>query len=152
MTATHWTLAQTLQRRGVTTHALIKASGLAKGTVYDIVNGKSQGITLETVDKLLSGLEQLTGERLSVEAVLAREEPADPYAHLFVNAKPYDWEVARKLIPDWTPEELAADDLYWAELAAEKRAWRDSTDKRLQQLADIFGSDDRTDPQQDESA
>ncbi|WP_135230739.1 helix-turn-helix domain-containing protein [Deinococcus fonticola] len=48
MKATYWTLAQTLQRRGITTHALIKANGLSKGTVYDIVNGKSRGITLET--------------------------------------------------------------------------------------------------------
>ena len=69
---THWTLAQTLQSRGVSPPALAKVSGLSKNTVYDIVNGKSQGVTLETVDRLLSGLEKLTGQRMTLDAVLAR--------------------------------------------------------------------------------
>lgn len=149
MRATRWTLAQTLQRRGVSTLALIKASGLSKGTVYDIVNGRSQGITLETVDKLLGGLERLTGERLSVEAVLAREESADPYAHLFVNAKPFDWEEARQLIPDWTPEEIEADKRFWAEREAEKREIRAITEKRMRQLEEIFGDEQDTDDHHD---
>lgn len=149
MTATHWTLAQTLQRRGITTHALIKASGLSKGTVYDIVNGKSQGITLETVDKLLAGLEQLTGQRMALDAVLDRTEPEDPYAHLFVDAKPYDHEEARKHLVPWTAEELAEDEKYWAALAQEKKESREKPDKTMQELSEIFGE---TSGDMDESA
>ena len=136
MTATHWTLAQTLQRRGITTHALIKVSGLSKGTVYDIVNGKSQGVTLETVDKLLSGLEQLTGQRMTLDAVLDRSEPDDPYAHLFVHTEPFNWEEIQKLIPApddlWTEAERVQDrKVLWAEIAAEKQEWRAIAEKRL---------------------
>ena len=143
MTATHWTLAQTLQRRGITTHALIKVSGLSKGTVYDIVNGKSQGVTLETVDKLLSGLEQLTGQRMTLDAVLDRSEPDDPYAHLFVHTEPFNWEEIQKLIPAWTPEELAADRKLWAEIAAEKQEWRAIAEKRLKQMEEVADSDNK---------
>lgn len=118
MTATHWTLAATLKRRGLSPHALIKATGLSKNTVYDIVNGKSQGITLETVDRLLDGLEELTGQRMSLDALLGRHEAADPYAHLFAGAKPYD---PAELLPHWTPEEQAELGRHWDALEQEKR-------------------------------
>lgn len=150
MAATHWTLAQTLQRRGITTHALIKASGLSKGTVYDIVNGKSQGITLETVDKLLSGLEQLTGQRMALDAVLDRTEPEDPYAHLFVDAKPYDHEEAKKLIPKWTSEEKAELDRSWAEMEAEKQERKARGSRRMEELEALFTDEAEND--QDKSA
>ena len=54
MTQTHWILAQTLRYRGLPPHTLANVSGLPKNTVYDIVNGKTQGVTLETVDGLLN--------------------------------------------------------------------------------------------------
>lgn len=139
MTATHWTLAQTLQRQGITPHALIKATGLSKGTVYDIVNGKSQAITLETVDRLLDGLEQLTGQRMPLDAVLGRTEPEDPYAHLFVDAKPYDPEKARRHLAPWNAEEQEADEQYWAALAREQQERRERPDKTMQELSEIFG-------------
>lgn len=139
MTATHWTLAQTLQRQGITPHALIKATGLSKGTVYDIVNGKSQAITLETVDRLLDGLEQLTGQRMPLDAVLGRTEPEDPYAHLFVDAKPYDPEEARRHLAPWNAEEQEADEQYWAALAHEQQERRERPDKTMQELSEIFG-------------
>ena len=119
MTATRWTLAQTLQRRGVSTLALIKASGLSKGTVYDIVNGKSQGITLETVDKLLGGLERLTGERLSVEAVLARKgvdtiQDSALLAQL-QDLPLFDLDALNTTIPRWTPEQQEENRRQWME-------------------------------------
>lgn len=150
MTATHWTLAQTLQRRGISPHALIKATGLSKGTVYDIVNGKSQAITLETVDRLLDGLEQLTGQRLTLTDVLDRTEPEDPYAHLFVDAKPYDPQEASKLIPDWTPEEKAELDRTWDALEQEKRERQARGDRRMRELEAIFA--DEGDTEQDRPA
>ncbi|MGI8748232.1 MAG: helix-turn-helix domain-containing protein, partial [Deinococcus sp.] len=67
MTHTHWTLAETLQRKGKKVPALARASGLSKNPVYDIVNGKTTAVALETPDKLLAGLEGLTGDTMHVE-------------------------------------------------------------------------------------
>jgi transcriptional regulator with XRE-family HTH domain len=142
MRQTHWTLAQTLQSRGLSPHALAKVSGLSKNTVYDIVNGKSQGVTLETVDRLLSGLEQLTGQRMALEAVLDRQEPEDPYLHLFADAKPFDWDQVRSTLPLWTPEEQAANDAFWAEHETERQSRRATGNRRLGALAEIFGRED----------
>lgn len=138
MTQTHWTLAQTLQKHRQKVPALAQVSGLSKNTIYDIVNGKAQGITLETVDKLLDGLEQLTGQRMALDAVLDRAEPEDPYAHLFVDAKPYDHQEAQKHLMPWTAEELAEDEQYWAEQAREKKERREKPDKTMQELSKIF--------------
>ena len=138
MTATHWTLAQTLQRRGITTHALIKVSGLSKGTVYDIVNGKSQGVTLETVDKLLSGLEQLTGQRMTLDAVLDRPAPSDiADAALLAQLQDlalFDPEAVQATIPDWTPEEREENRKQWLEHEYD----RQSRGSRRQQQLDAL--------------
>lgn len=146
MTQTHWTLAQTLQSRGLSPHALAKVSGLSKNTVYDIVNGKSHGITLETVDRLLNGLEQLTGQRMALEAVLDRQEPEDPYLHLFAGAQPFDWEQRRASLPHWTPEEQVANDTFWTEREAQRQARGTRGNPRLDQLAEIFGPADEPTP------
>lgn len=138
---THWTLAQTLQKYGQKVPALVKASGVSRNTVYDIVNGKTGAVTLETLDKLLSGLEELTGARMTVEDVLRREEPADISPALLVqlaNARPFNWEELQKLIPDWTDEERAENDRYWREHEEEKRAALVRDERRLQQIADLL--------------
>lgn len=139
MTRIHWTLGHTLQKYGQKVPALAQVSGLSKNTIYDIVNGKSQAITLETVDRLLDGLEQLTGQRMPLDAVLGRTEPEDPYAHLFVDAKPYDPEEARRHLAPWNAEEQEADEQYWAALAREQQERRERPDKTMQELSEIFG-------------
>ena len=116
MSQTYWTLAETLRKHGQKVPALIQVCGLSKNTVYDIVNGKSQAITLETVDKILTGLERLTGMRFTVEDILKREPPQDTYAHLFAHAALYDPMEARKLFFLWTPTEKAKDARYWEDV------------------------------------
>ena len=135
MTQTHWTLAQTLQSRGVSPHALAKVSGLSKNTVYDIVNCKSQGVTLETVDRLLSGLEQLTGQRMALDAVLARTMTHDVQDTALLaqlaGLPPFDLEALRASLPHWTPEEQAENERLWLEHESDRRS---RGDRRLQRL------------------
>lgn len=120
MPRTQWTLAETLHQYGQKVPALAQLTGLSKNTIYDIVNGKSQAITLETVDKLLEGLEQLTGERLTLDAVLKRVEPEDPYAYLFAEAKPYDHAESRRHLTVCTVAEKIEDAVYWNVLGRER--------------------------------
>ena len=123
MSHTRWTLAETLRRHSKKPPALARASGLSKNTVYDIVNGKTKAVTLETLDKLLSGLEEITGTAMSVEDVLKREQPAGIDTHLLaqvVNIQPLDARELLALVPDWTDQERAENDRFWAEYEAEK--------------------------------
>jgi len=133
MTHTHWTLAETLQRKGKKVPALARASGLSKNTVYDIVNGKTTSVTLETLDKLLSGLEELTGDTMSVEDVLHR--PAVPAMNAgmepalqaqLAGARPFKAEELLALVPDWTSEEQEENDRFWAERESEKQTEREA--------------------------
>lgn len=141
MTNTHWTLLQTLQRHRQKVPALARASGLSKNTVYDIVNGKTKAVTLETVDRLLDGLEQLTGERMTLEAVLGRNDSPDPYAHLFAGVQPFSWEEAQQHVPEWAAPERAENDHFWAKMEADKRARLLQSDKRLAPPKEVFGGE-----------
>lgn len=146
MTATHWTLAQTLQRRGITPHALIKVTGLSKGTVYDIVNGKSQAITLETVDRLLEGLEKLTGQRLTLTDVLDRHISSDIHdpellAQLH-DLAPFDLEAVKATLPDWTPEEQAENRKQWLAHEYDRRSRGNRREQRLDALWEELDSND----------
>ncbi len=123
MTRTHWTLAETLRKYSKKPPALARASSLSKNTVYDIVNGKTKAVTLETLDKLLSGLEEITGAPMTVRDVLRREQQADINPDLLAqvaNIKPLDVKELLALVPDWTDEERAENDRFWDEYAAEK--------------------------------
>ena len=105
-----WTLDATLKRYAKNPHALVQASGLAKTTVYSIVNGETTSVELKTLEKLVNGLEQLTGEPMSIEDILKREPSADLSPALLAQlarAQPFDWEEVQKLIPEWTDEERA---------------------------------------------
>lgn len=133
MEGTHWTLAQTLQRYGQKVPALVRASGVSKNTVYAIVNGQAKAVTLETVDKLLRGLERLTSQPMTVKDVLDRQTSStvsvdiDPIMQAQLSrARPFDAEELLALIPDWTDEERAENDHFWAEREAEKQAVREA--------------------------
>ena len=110
-----WTLARTLRRHGQKVPALVAASGVSRNTVYDIVNGKSRAVSLDTVARLLSGLETLTGQPMRLEDVLQREE-ADPYAAQFAVARPYQ----PRTFDVWDTAEQVQDEAYWAQVAAGK--------------------------------
>jgi DNA-binding Xre family transcriptional regulator len=114
---THWKLEGTLRRFGKTPMALARASGLTKTTIYNMVNNTSQAVQLETLDKLLIGLEQLTGQKLSVSDVLEREvKPNALLEELLRDAKPVDFAELNKHIPAWTDEERIENEAFLREL------------------------------------
>jgi transcriptional regulator with XRE-family HTH domain len=118
---THWKLEGTLRRVGKTPMALARASGLTKTTIYNIVNNNSQAVQLETLDKLLIGLEHLTGQQFSVSDVLEREvKPNAMLEELLRDAKPVSWEELNQHIPDWTAEEREENEAFLRELERER--------------------------------
>ena len=135
MTQTHWILAQTLQHRGLSPHALAKVSGLSKNTVYDIVNGKTQGVTLETVDRLLNGLEQLTGQRMTLDVLLSRTMTHDVQDTALLaqleDLPTFDLQALKASLPHWTPEEQEENERLWREHEYDRKT---RGDRRLQRL------------------
>lgn len=59
-----------LETHGKSAYALWKVSGLPRNTVYALAQGKSLRLDLETLGKLLYGLEQLTGRKVTPNDVL----------------------------------------------------------------------------------
>jgi DNA-binding Xre family transcriptional regulator len=139
--AVHFKLEPLLRRHNKSVLALAKASGLAKTTVYNIVNNKAKAVELETLGKLVDGLERLTGETITFNDVLEKEPPKQNplLEELLKDVKPFDWEEMKKLIPDWTPEERAENERVWAEIEREKEEARQRPSERERQLLEIFG-------------
>jgi DNA-binding Xre family transcriptional regulator len=140
MTTAHWKLQDTLRRHGKTTMALARTSGLTKTTVYNIVNGKSKAVELETLGKLVAGLEKLIGQPMSFNDVLERE-PTQPNAlleTLLKDAKPFDWDEIKKQIPSWTPEEQAENDAFLEALETQRETDRALSLEHDQELLKLF--------------
>lgn len=135
---TQWKLDATLRQYRKTPLALARASGLSKSTVYNIVHGKAKGIELETLDKIMAGLEQLTGQKMLVQDVLNRENKNSALLEsLLKNAKSFDAKNIECLLPDWTPEEIQTDEQFWQEYEQEKQVQlqlRKQRDADLEQL------------------
>ena len=98
--------------------------------MYDIVNGKTQGVTLETVDKLLEGLEQLTGQRMTLNAVLDRTD-SDRIVDTALLAQltdlpAFDLEAVKATIPDWTPTEQEENNKQWLAHEYDRRSRGDT--------------------------
>ncbi len=68
-----WKLREYLDRHEVSAYALTKVTDLAPSTVYALARGAQGRVDLEVLDKVLSALEGLTGERVSVCDLLERE-------------------------------------------------------------------------------
>lgn len=152
---THWTLAQTLQKYGQKVPALVKASGVSRNTVYDIVNGKSQGMTLETVDKLLDGLERLTGQRMTIDAVLDRQhsrEIDDPelLAQLH-DLAPFDLAAVKATVPHWTPEEKDENRKQWLAHEYDRRSRGNRREQQLDALWEELDANDTDDEATDDA-
>jgi transcriptional regulator with XRE-family HTH domain len=136
---THWKLEGTLRRFGKTPMALARASGLTKTTIYNIVNNNSQAVQLETLDKLLIGLEHLTGQYFSVADVLEREvKPNALLEELLRDAKPVNWEELNQHIPDWTAEERLENDAWMNELELERTGRLERQLVRDAELLEVF--------------
>lgn len=65
-----------LKRHGLTPYRLVKESGLAQATVYNMARTPAQRVDLDTVGAVLDALRRMTGERVTVDDLL-EEIPAD---------------------------------------------------------------------------
>lgn len=145
----HWKLAQTLERFGQTPMALAQASGLTKTTVYALVNDKSKAVELETLDKVIAGLEQLTGQPMSYQDVLERrgQSLSPALLHQLRNAKPIDLETLEKLIPQWTPEEQVENERFFQALEEMREQDRVDSLEQNRELMALFPPDPEGEPQ-----
>lgn len=71
----HWMIRPLLERHNISTYRLMRESGLAQGTVYRLVNGETQSLNVETLDRVMAALQRLTGERLEISDLLRYDEP-----------------------------------------------------------------------------
>ena len=138
MSTVHFKVDDTLRRHNKTPAALIKASGLAKTTVYNIVNNKAKAVELATLSKLMVGLRELTDEEVAITDILEEESKPDWREEILKNAKPIGLEALQKLIPDWTAEEKAHNERVWAELEADKRTQAAKGSARLREIEQLF--------------
>lgn len=68
-----WKLRDYLDRHGVSAYALLKATDLAPSTVYALARGDQTRVDLGVLDKVIGGLEELTGQAVTFDDLLARE-------------------------------------------------------------------------------
>ena len=71
-----WKVKQFLDVNGLTPYRLMKASGLAQGTVYRLVNGDTQNLNASTLDATIKALRTLTGKTVDINDVLEYQEEA----------------------------------------------------------------------------
>ena len=137
---THSKLEPLLRRHNKSVLALAKASGLAKTTVYNLVNNRAKAVELETLSKLADGLERLTGKTITFDDVLEKkpQERNTLLDDLLKDAKPLDWDKMMAGIPDWTQEEREENSRVFEIERERKNAKRPS--KRIEQMLEIFSS------------
>ena len=138
MTTLHFKLDDTLHRHKKSAAALVEASGLAKATVYNIVNNKAKAVELETLAKLMDGLRSLTGESVTLSDILEEQTQPDWREEIFRNAKPLDWDEMMANIPDWTDEEKAENEDFIRILEEQRKIDLELDKKRDEKLLALF--------------
>lgn len=141
MSTVHFKVGDTLRRHNKTPAALIEASGLAKTTVYNIVNNKAKAVELETLGKLITGLRELTQAEVDISDIIEEETQPDWREELLKNAKPFNWAEVKATLPEWTEEEQAENDALLERLESERKKNRGQPSKRIQQMLEIFADD-----------
>ena len=142
MSTVHFKLDDTLRRHKKNAAALIEASGLAKATVYNIVNNKAKAVELETLSKLIKGLHKLTGEEVSINDILEKETQPDWREEILKNAKPFNWDEMMADIPDWTEEERQENARVFEEIERERKEDAQHPSKRIEQMLEILSSEE----------
>lgn len=72
-----WKLKDYLEQHDITAHQLALESKLSLNSVYPAVRGQAERVSLATLDRMLTALDKLTGERAELGDVLERD--ADEY-------------------------------------------------------------------------
>lgn len=142
MANVHFNLEPILRRHKTTASALVEATGLAKATVYNIVNNKAKAVELETLGKLVSGLRNLTGEAVAIGDILKEETLPDWREVILRNAKPLDWEKVVGQLPAQTPEELAEGEAFIATLEEQRKQDKAMSNRQDRDLLDLFPTDE----------
>lgn len=104
-----WLLRDFLDEHKLTPANLVKAAGTSPATIYGIARGEHERISLEVLDKVLWGLERLTGKTVELSDVLERDPmPTDDQDTLLASGTSGLAEVLHDLERGVPPEELAA--------------------------------------------
>ena len=101
MIDTRFKLEPLLRQHKKTPLALAQASGLSKTTVYNLVNNKAKAVELQTLDKLMAGLERLIGRPVGFGEILEKRPSGkqERLARLLKDAKPFNWAEVEKNLP-----------------------------------------------------
>lgn len=96
-----WKLKQYLEDHDLTAHALSRESSLSTATIYPMARGQAERISLQTMDRVITALRSLTGERVDIADLLeyGAEDQADAEARAWHDGdlsrlgeyEPYDW-------------------------------------------------------------
>jgi DNA-binding Xre family transcriptional regulator len=143
MLGTHFKLEPLLRQHKKTPLALAEASGLSKTTVYNIVNNKAKAIELETLDKLMMGLEKLIGRPVGISDILEKRPSSkqERLEQLLKGAKPFNSKEFRKHWPAWTPEEQAENEEFLRVLEEAHRTDLELSKERDKRLLELFADE-----------
>ncbi|WP_337868534.1 helix-turn-helix transcriptional regulator [Meiothermus sp.] len=140
MVNTYFKLELLLRQHKKTPLALAEASGLSKTTVYNLVNNKAKAVELETLDKLMAGLERLLGRPVRFDEILEkRPTPKEArLARLLKGVRPFHWEEVQKALPPLTPEEKAEDEAFLRVLEEARQTDLEQSQARDRRLLELF--------------
>lgn len=77
-------LGKYLERRGLSAYRVVKETTgrVAPNTVYDLARKPARRVDLETVSEVMSALERITGETVTLNDLIAQEAPPGAPADL----------------------------------------------------------------------
>lgn len=75
-----WRLKNYLDQHDLTPYSLVRATGISPTTIYGIAQGKHERVSLDVLQKVLWGLERLTGKVAAISDVLESEPLPDDMA------------------------------------------------------------------------
>ena len=140
MQLTQFKLESLLRKNRTNPLALSEASGLSKTTVYNIVNNKAKAIELQTLDKLMVGLERLLGRPVRFDEILEKRptDKQERLAQLLKDAKPFHWKDIEKELPPLTVEEKAENEEFMEVLAEARKTNQQLSAERDRKLLELF--------------
>lgn len=101
-----WKLRNYLDEHKLSAYALTKVADVAPNTVYALARGDSERISLEVFDKVLVGLEKLTGHSVNVSDLLERSTPEELSERLTAAGVPYTGDPETDAVLDENPDIL----------------------------------------------
>lgn len=69
-----FTLQQTMDQWNITQTDLHRASGIRMNTIKDIREGKPKALTVNAIDRILYAINEMTGVKYGLEAIMIYED------------------------------------------------------------------------------